>query len=407
VDDGVVEPLDRLQRAPAVSGRTLTAYLLLPRPADMVKAFVLPLTFGLGVLGAGGVDAAQLLRALVVWAAMELLIYQARYQWNDVRGFAADQVHPDAVARGRLPGPGERGRAHIAASVAVATCRLLLTAGLALLFWRDLGHVLVTVTVAVFGVAAVYEWVRSMCTGRTAQIPPPLHPALVATWIAVGAGYAVRGVTGLALAVELDAAPALAAASCLTMWAVGTAFVTCRWSLEAMPFARLSDGQLLWQAQEGLAREHTLGLVRWLPPRVDRRDVADGGGVGRWRALHGRTPLHAPWNVATVIAAAGAAATGHLLVDGADGGVTALLAAAGVSSGLVVVLTARRRALAALAAASALALVEGALGLPQPLVAVLPMLAVLLAHASFTSQCQADLGHPLHRLQALALRTGR
>jgi hypothetical protein len=193
----------------------------------------------------------------------------------------------------------------------------------------------------------------------------------------------------------------LAVASGITMWAVGTAFVTSRWSLEAMSFARISGGQVRWQARAEQAREHTLGLVRWLPARVDARDAARGGGVERWRPLHGRTPLHAPWNVASIVAAAGAAGTGHLLAGAAHPGESALVVGAGAASGLLVVLAARRRAVAAVGVAAALGLLHTALGMPEPVLAVVPVLAVLLAHASFTSQCQADLGHPLHRISAL------
>src|SRR3954454_25121570 len=68
--------------------RSLASYLLLPRPKDTVKWWILPLGFGLGSLAAPALTSAQVVRALVVWALLELLIYQARYQWNDVRGFA-------------------------------------------------------------------------------------------------------------------------------------------------------------------------------------------------------------------------------------------------------------------------------------------------------------------------------
>src|SRR5207253_1244883 len=147
------------------------------------------------------VSTTQLWQAVLVWLVLELLVYQARYQWNDVRGFAADQAHPDRVARGRLPGPIERARPHITASLVVAGVRLALAAALAIAV-PGLRGIILAMTVGVFGGAFVYEHVRSRATGRTNEVPVPLHPSLLALWTAVGAGYAVRGMTGLALAVE-------------------------------------------------------------------------------------------------------------------------------------------------------------------------------------------------------------
>ncbi|MDP9165253.1 MAG: hypothetical protein M3O32_04215 [Actinomycetota bacterium] len=76
----------------------------MPRPKELVKGLLIPTTYALGVLAGGHVGGASLIRALVVLAAAELLVYPARYQRNDVRGFVADQHHPGGD-RGRLPGP--------------------------------------------------------------------------------------------------------------------------------------------------------------------------------------------------------------------------------------------------------------------------------------------------------------
>jgi hypothetical protein len=220
----------------------------------------------------------------------------------------------------------------------------------------------------------------------------------------VGAGYAVRAVTGLALAVDLTARPGVAAAAVATAWAVGVAFVTCRWSLEAMPFAQLSGRRVLWRADRAQAREHTLGLVRWLPTSTDPRDLAPGLTPARWRALHGRTPACAPWNLATVTAALGAAVLGGLL-GGMPTAVTVPVAVAGLLAGLGVALVPRRRAAVALPAAALLAVLHLALDTTRPVLAALPCLAVLLAHTCFTSQCAAELGRPLHRLDRVLQRS--
>ena len=375
------------------AGRSLPAYLLVPRPGDLVKAVIAPLAFAVGAAAEGGVDAGQCGRALLVWGALELLVYQARYQWNDARGFAADQAHPDAVARGRLPGPLDRARPHIAASAAVAAVRLLL-AGLLALAVPEVAPVVLAMVLGVFGVAAVYERLRSAATGRTAQVPVPLRPPLLALWVAVGAGYAVRGLTGLALAVDLGGRPGLVAVAVVAMWALGVVFVTCRWALEAMSFGAFRDGRVHWQARPDQAREHTLGLVRWLPAQAP----TDGTPApGSWRALQGRTPLHAPWNLALVVAAGAAALTGQLLAGGSGPSAWSSAVLLGVLTAVAVALLPRLRTLTSLGALLVL-------GLSAGLAAALPLLVVLGLHRCFVRQCAEVIGHPLRRLSPLLQR---
>jgi hypothetical protein len=395
-------PLRTRAAAPArtaEAGRTLAGYLLIPRPKDLVKAVVVPLTFAVGAAASGGVSTTRLWQAALVWLVLELLVYQARYQWNDVRGFAADQAHPDRVARGRLPGPIERARPHIAASLVVAGARLALTGAVAVAA-PGLRGIVLAMTVGVFGVAFVYEHVRSRATGRTNEVPVPLHASLVALWAAVGAGYAVRGMTGLALAVDLGGRPALVIAATLAMWGVGVVFVTCRWTLEAMCFASFHGGRVVWDARRAKAREHTLGLVRWLPRRV----APTAHDPSRWRALQGPTPATAPWHVSLVVAAGAAAVMGRLLVgalDVATGVGVALVAAA---AAVAITRLPRGRRTAALAAAVALCGLQSLASLDRPLVATLPWLVVTVGYACFTQQCASEVGRPLRRLEPLLRR---
>jgi hypothetical protein len=377
------------------SRRTLLGYLLVPRPKDLFKALLMPLTFGLAALAAGGVSAHTVLRAVIVLSALELLVYPARYQWNDVRGFAADQRHPAEADRGRLPGPLDRARPHIAASCLVAVARLVVVAALPFLLpGLHLGGLVVWMVAGVFGVAIAYEGLRAVATGRTGAVPPPARPALVLIWIIVGAGYVVRGLTGLALVVDLPRHPAIAVVAGVTLWAYGVSFVTSRWAIESTAFARLHRDRIDWTADAGQAREHLLALVRWLPARADARHLsgrADGAASG-WAALRGRTSVLAPWNMAAVIAGAAAALTGRWLAGPASVREELVVTFMGGLAALAVVVAPRGRGLVVAVGAAILLGVLLLVGAPASASALLPWLAVMTAYARFSSGCLRTMG---------------
>jgi hypothetical protein len=372
--------------------------LVMPRPKDLFKALLMPLTFGLGVLANGGVTGQTWLRAVVVLFVLELLVYPARYQWNDIRGFVADQRHPAEKDRGRLPGPLANARRHVVASCLVAAVRLALTAIIAFIPGLHVGGVLLAMTVGVFGVAIAYEALRAVATGRTEEVPPRITVALVLLWLAVGAGYVVRGLTGLALAVDLGHQPVLGTAAAITLWAYGVAFVTCRWAIEATAFARLQGDRITWSAKAGHAREHLLALVRWLPTRADSRSFTEPyqRSATTWAALRGGTPVSAPWNVAVIVAGAAAALTGRLLTGhttaphGTVAAVLGALAALGVVTAAA--RTARLRFLAVVVGAAVLVTMFALQSAGAPVVALLPWLAVVTAYLYFVSHSLRTMG---------------
>lgn len=379
-----IHPL-RPRTAPPQRQRGLAGYLLLPRPKDLVKGWLVLVTYAVGVLSTGQLHTISLLRALLVVTVVELLVYQARYQWNDVRGFVADQNHPSSGDRGRLPGPLERARAHVAASCAVASLRLAITGALILaLPGLHLGAVLGFSVAGVFGVAVAYELVRSLSTGRSGVTPAPVRPGVLLLWCTVGAGYAVRGLIGLALAVDLWRRPVVLIAATVTLWCYGVAFVTSRWAVEVTAFAAIRDGGVVWKADAVQAREHQLALARWIPARV-----ADGvTEAADWAPL--RTPLRAPWNVATVVAAAAAAITGRLLAGPCPIWQGVAVAAVGAAAALVASIS-RRRAVVDAAGALLLWGTLAILHAPRPLLAVLPWVLLMGAHLFFTSRTLAKL----------------
>jgi hypothetical protein len=391
-----------------LSERSLRSYLLLPRPGDLVKTWIFPAAFAVGVLAAGGIGGRELIRAAVVWMALELLIYQARYQWNDIRGFAADQRHPERGSRGRLPGPLSRGGERIRASRSVAIARLGAVAALALVP-LDLSAPLLALTIAVFGVACLYEALRARATGAGEDAPPAPTAGIVALWVAVGMGYAVRGVAGLSLATDVFGRPGLLAATVVAFWAFGIAFVTGRWALEALAFAdRDRSGRIRWRVEPGHAREHQLALTRWLPIPSGIRRVSENEGLGDWRALRDGGPLLSPWNSAAVAAAAAAVLSGRLLAGQAgllDG---SLAAAAGALCALAVLALPRRQPVGVVVGGTALIALLAAAESPRPVLAALPWVCFLGAHLFFAGQSPRTLAHPVRSVvRSISLRLSR
>jgi hypothetical protein len=370
--------------------RSMMSYLLMPRPKDLVKGLLIVVTYLLGLLSVGEVSGASVVRALVVVAAVELLIYPARYQWNDIRGFAADQQHPSSTGRGRLPGPLSRAGAHVSASALVAVARVA-TAGslIALLPGLDLGPIVVFATAGVFGVAIVYEVLRSATTGRTGKIPAPISAGIILLWLTAGAGYAARGLIGLALAVDLPARPTLAAAAAITLWTYGIAFVTSRWALEAAAFTSLADGRVVWRARAGQAREHLLALVRWLPARTDGvRDVKD------WAPLRDSTAQTAPWHMAMIAAGGAGALTGRLLCGPCSVADGAIMTSVGAAAAGAVAAGARWRVILIMLGAVVVATAATLMSSPRPIVSAVPWLLLMGAYLFFSTRTLRRLGRP-------------
>jgi hypothetical protein len=382
------------QVAGDISQRSLASYLLLPRPKDAVKWWIFPTVFLLGVVGAGRFSTNELIRAAVVWFVLELLIYQARYQWNDIVGFEADQRHPDCAGRGRLPGPASQGRQRKLASATVAVLRLLAAAAVGLVFPQlRIGLTTILLIGAVFAVAAFYEQLKRWGTGWASEAPPGLRPAIVGLWIAVGGGYAVRGVAGLALAVDLAARPGLAVAAAAAMWTYGIAFVTSRWVLEALAFARVEEGRLAWSCRPEQCREHLLSLARWLPEYV----ASPAAQAPRtWRPLQARTPLGAPWNAAATASGTFAGLAGLALAGNARLGLAVGLGAAFAVATILVLRSGARARVAVLFGAGAVIVgLELISGVHRYVLALAPWMAVVGAQLWFFSQNLETMGREL------------
>jgi len=240
------------------SERGILAYLLLPRPEELIKWPFFPIAAIVAFFSTSTVTWPAVGRAAVLFLILEYLLYEARYQLNDLRGFAEDGLHPDRRSRARLPhGPSFlQARKNASASLTVAVARI----ALAFVIAFALGDSLVEATSALFllvvGTAVVYEWLRS-----SKRLDVSLR--VPAIWIFVGAGYALRGTTGLVVG-GIESIPTLTVAA-LAFGAFGVAFVTCTWLLEAVAHCHGSIPGHVWQmAGKGTEKPHLLNLLPYV-----------------------------------------------------------------------------------------------------------------------------------------------
>jgi len=369
-------------------GRGLAAYLLVPRPDTWAKALIAPACFLLAAGSTG--DFRGWARFGVLWLVLELLIYPARYQWNDITGLDADQRHPENAARRRLPaGPAPAGRRRaVRLSVLTAAARVLaaLLTGLA----TGLTGQVVLLAAAVFAAAGLYEWLR-LARSRSSK-----HRRATAVWVAVGLGYLVRGGLGFAAGgLPWDSAEMAAGLACVT--AFGIMFVLLTWALEVTSYCA-ADAADAWHARADLAgKPHLARLVRHLGRPVLAGGLPPGGGsyCGGVRVLRAGSALAAPWNVALLAAAASGGAAGAGLARPQPGAAAGYLAgaAAGLAGGLLLARcrTARGR-WAVTAAWFPVVTAAGFLAGPAlPAMGGLPWLAVAALYATFTGWSYREL----------------
>lgn len=223
--------------------RSMIMYVLLPRPADiLVKSWFIVMALILGAVAAGAATKNWLNPVLFI-TVFEYLIYQARYQWNDIRGFAEDQEHPSSSDRGRLPGPVSKARSHIMVSLVFMIIRLLLAAYITLaVFPRTKQDAMLASSILVFAVGISYEYVRSTSKHRTDTFNCRwANPWILAVCLIVGLGYPLRVVTGLWIGSAGTIPLVVACAALICMWAFGCMFVMMTWSLEATSFVSDSE----------------------------------------------------------------------------------------------------------------------------------------------------------------------
>lgn len=291
------------------TGRSLWSYLLFPRPGELVKWLFVPACYAIGTTTILDVQPPlpSTSTFLVAWLVFEYTTYQARYQWNDVRGFAADRTHRFASARARLPvarGPHGEVRA-VFWSLVVLVLRIAASVAVVLTDPFGTGPFVLLASAAAWALAIVYELLRS---GRS-------DGAVRSTAIVVvaGGGYAVRAILGFSLAAggQLTWAPAVLLS--VSAWAFGVMFVAMTWLLDAYASTRIEPGSGISrpvyfpQTATGrslLSKPHFLLLLRSIghPVPCQGRPLEQLNGESEHPMRGARDP-RLPWNIALVLAA--------------------------------------------------------------------------------------------------------
>ena len=378
----------------------LIAYLLVPRRDAWGKALMAPACFVAAACSTG--HFAGWPRFAVLWLVLELLVYQARYQWNDIAGVDSDLRHPEAGARSRLPvgSTPQARRRSIGLSWLTAAARILAAL---LVGWLTglTGQVLVLIA-AVFAIAGSYEWLRASRSRHWTSV------LVVAVWLTVGLGYLVRGGLGLSTGGLAWGSVAMVA-TLVCVGAFGVMFVLLTWALEATSYCTADDAGH-WHARPDLAvKPHLAALLRHVGEPLDADGLSASAGryCGGDRVLRGGSRPSAPWNLALLVAAASGGVCGVALARphaaggaagaGGAGGAAAVAwivaAAAGLAGGVVLARCRTARGRGAVAAGWFLVVVGAGLvarpGLPA--LAGVPWLVVAGLYCTFCSWSYLDL----------------
>lgn len=296
-------PRTRLLQETSRTGRTderpMWSYLVLPRPLDTVKWFFIPIAYIVAVVttshGHGGPG---LLGAALGWLVFEYLIYQGRYQWNDIRGLADDLVHPARRERGRLPVAQRGPRRSVVLSVLVIVARAVVAVIIAFTIVPSSVSAIILVSfIGVWVPAGLYEFLRARRTR------PGVYAGTI--WLVIGVGYAVRAAIGLALAGLVPSGQTSGTFFLFggAAWAFGIVFVTLTWVLEATGHCSFRDGDVLAHPAELTRKPHLARLLRFTPLTLRPIESADRS-ASSLRVLAGKAPVFTPWNAGLIAAVA-------------------------------------------------------------------------------------------------------
>jgi hypothetical protein len=295
--------------------RSLLSCVLIPRARadEAVKRVYMPLAFLLAVAAQGNWSTVDWGRFLLVWFTFEFLLYDARYQWNDIRNYREDRRlgRTDRLPHSALDERSDAWKLHagrvVRSAVLAVWARIIVAVALCLLFvdrgiWGDGPLWAAGLAATVLVTAVIYEALRA----RGAVWP---------IWIWVGVGYGARATIGVVLA-GFGLLSAQAVLTPIAVTALGVAVVTLTWTLQTFGHC---TGSRTHAVVHGETRPHLLGLLPLAGVRVSETDGREPAGDAVGRTWHIDRDLRdggiAPWEPAVIVSAGAGAAFGVLLAD--------------------------------------------------------------------------------------------
>ena len=158
-------------------------YYIYPKRKDFQKLLLIPLGMVTGIFLVSGTISIELIKAqitdiLIAVLVIDVLIYQARYQWNDICGIEEDQK---AGKKDRLPVQVLGKNRAVVLSVVLILLKITLAIMICLI--RQY-HFLLVFAILIGIIAAIYEFSRQRHYNKL-------------IYIVVGLGYPLRFFSGL------------------------------------------------------------------------------------------------------------------------------------------------------------------------------------------------------------------
>ncbi|MCM1235408.1 MAG: hypothetical protein NC489_35355 [Ruminococcus flavefaciens] len=169
---------EKIQRALKAIG-----YFIYPKKKDLQKATILVIGFLTGCLFRDGSlkETGNLCNMAVVWFVIDFLLYQARYQWNDIRGVEEDVL---SKKTNRLPVDILGKRKAVLISSVLLTAKVIVAFVIVFHLESDMKSVLLVSAIIILVCAVLYEFVRS-------------RESTGGIFLVVSFGYAIRFGVGM------------------------------------------------------------------------------------------------------------------------------------------------------------------------------------------------------------------
>lgn len=280
---------DLVTRNARPSPGPMISYALLPRPDDLAKSLFTVGGLVIAWIAIRDVSNVNLRSMIVVFVAIELLAYQARYQINDLLGRSEDRRSPTARRRGRLPEGG------VPLSVFSILLRIVLIASAVLyLFDTDnrgetqgVWFRLLLLTLSVFALMVPYEIVRNWVRADPGASFRKRRTITCILLFLVALGYPLR-FAGSALCLTGTLSPGLWAPQIVMGFGLGWVFVAPTWVLESFSYVshKSSDNRSYLVRDECRRKYHVKELATMNGWSMEFESSPDASKV-EWEDLDG------------------------------------------------------------------------------------------------------------------------